>query len=113
MSKDLLENKPEKKYRLDMKEGLFNKILDYSTSKSLGGRTKGERILIAVNEMYDLCNTSIENTIILSDENRKVLTSFQNFNLLSNESLEEAINEALKVYIKEHKEELQNKIGEL
>lgn len=93
---------------------LYNKILHYSDKRSLGGSTKGHRVLTAIEEMYERVNAdNFDNVVILNEENRKVLNSFQNFGLLTNQSLSEAVNEAIKVYIKDHKEHLQQKISEL
>jgi hypothetical protein len=107
-------NEREKKARLDMPKALYDNILEYSDQKSLGGSTKGHRVLIAINEMYNsIISDDLENTVLLTDENRKALNSFQNFGLLSDASLSDAINDVVKTFIKEHKEDLQQKISEL
>ncbi len=102
------------KKRLDMKKDLYDNIIEYSKENSLGGSTLGSRVLIAVEDMYDKVNKiNFDNMVDITDENKKLLSTFQNFGILDTSTLSDAVNEAINIYISEHKEELQKKIAEL
>lgn len=112
-----MKKEREEKKRLDMKVDLYKNILKYSEQNSLGGSTLGSKVLVAVEYMYNNAvkkeDHPVQNSVDISEENKKVLSSFQNFDLLEGSSLSQAVNEALGIYIQEHKAKLQKKIEEL
>jgi len=103
-----------KEKRLDMNEELYMKILEYSRKNSVNGRSMGERVLKGIAHMFSKIS-SLESSqfIEIGEEEKKIINSFQNFGVLSGNNLNDAVNEALNIYISEHKEELKQKISEL
>lgn len=103
-----------KEKRLDMNEELYMEILEYSRKNSVSGRSMGERVLKGIAHMFSKIS-SLESSqfVEIGEEERKLISSFQNFSVLGGDTLDKAVNEALKMYISEHKEELKQKISEL
>ena len=104
----------ENKKRLDMKESLYNKMLEYASSHGVEGRTRGERVLKAVEYLYEEVSTSEATSMVaLDDEVAKKMKLFQMVGILDEHNLNQAINEALLFYIQEHKKQLEEKVAEL
>jgi len=102
----------ENKKRLDMKESLYNKMLEYASSHGVEGRTRGERVLKAVEYLYEEVSTSEATSMVaLDDEVAKKMKLFQMVGILDEHNLNQAINEALLFYIREHKKQLQEKVA--
>jgi hypothetical protein len=104
----------ESKKRLDMKESLYTKMLEYASSHGVEGRTRGERVLKAVEFMYDEVSSSEGVSMVaLNDEVAKKMKLFQMVGILDEHDMSQAMNEALEFYIQEHKELLAQKVAEL
>jgi len=104
----------ESKKRLDMKESLYNKMLEYASSHGVEGRTRGERVLKAVEYLYEEAScTEGVSMVALDDEVAKKIKLFQMVGILDENDMSQAINEALLFYIQEHKKQLQEKVAEL
>jgi len=104
----------EAKKRLDMKESLYEKILSYAGENSIEGRTRGERVLKSVEHMQERIfriDTSL--MVNIDEEIKKKIKLFQMVGILDDGDISKAINEALLVYIQEHKGALQKKVEEL
>jgi hypothetical protein len=106
--------KKSKEKRLDMDVELYEKILEFSRLNRVEGRTMGERVLKGINEMYNRVSLIDSSSLVEIDEEiKKKINLFQTVGLLDERDIFKAINEALGIYVKEHKDELQQKIADL
>jgi hypothetical protein len=100
-----------KRKRVDIELNRYQDLVSYQKAnlEEPKYKTDGARVLMSIDDIYIKSKDSIK----IDSKLRDNLEGFRKFGILKGANEEEAINEALKVYIKEHKEELQNKIGEL
>lgn len=99
-----------KKNRLDIESELYENVFSYAKEHGIKESTKGWTVISAIKHMFDLVSND---PIVINEKTKTALDSFQKFGVLEGDSLTEAVNKALEIYIKEHKSELQEKIGEL
>lgn len=98
--------------RLDIDSILYSNLIKYYldnddvTSKFT---TKGSYVLASINDLY----IKHEKTTIIDQDILTKLSGFKNFGLLDGKNSSEVINNALKKYIEDNKDELQKKISEL
>ncbi len=102
---------PKKTKRVDIELSRYQDLVAYQ-KKNLEEpkyKTDGARVLMSIDDLY----IRSKNSIRINSKLRDNLEGFRRFGLLNGLTEEEAINEALNIYIKEHKEQLQKKISEL
>jgi predicted DNA-binding protein with PD1-like motif len=99
----------KKKYRLDIDADLYENIFAFSKANGIKESTKGSVIISQLKQLFGASSKPIA----INEKTSKVLDSFQKFGILDGHSLTDAVHQALEVYIKEHKAELQQKISEL
>lgn len=99
----------KKKYRLDIDADLYEDIFAFAKENGIKESTKGSVVISQLKQLFEVSTKPIA----INEKTSKVLDSFQKFGILNGQSLTDAVNQALEVYIQEHKAELQQKISEL
>ena len=100
-----------KRKRVDIELIRYQELVSYQKAnlEEPKYKTDGARVLMSIDDLYIRSKESIK----IDSNLRDSLEGFRKFGILKGRNEEEAINEALKMYIQEHKEELQKKIEEL
>lgn len=99
----------KKKYRLDIDADLYENIFAFAKENGIKESTKGSVVISQLRQLFE----GSRKPISINEKNTKALDGFHKFGILDGQSLTDAVNQALEVYIQEHKAELQQKISEL
>lgn len=99
------------KKRVDIALDRYKELVSYQKEnlEEPKYKTDGARVLMSIDDLFIRSKDSIK----IDSKLRDNLEGFRRFGLLKGLSEEEAINEALSIYIQDHKEELKNKISEI